>query len=70
MKLKLKPPAPATTPRLLAIPAAAAYLSSTVWFLRTCVWERRIPFLKLGNRLLFDRVDLDTFIVAQKQGAR
>jgi excisionase family DNA binding protein len=69
----MKKSTPAPTPavvRLLTIKDAARYLSATIWFLRTCVWERRIPFLKLGNRLLFDIRDLDSFIVAQKQGAR
>jgi excisionase family DNA binding protein len=69
MPVKTKSSIPASA-RLLTIKAAAEYLSATVWFLRTCVWEKQIPFLKLGNRLLFDRVDLDAFITAQKQGAR
>jgi excisionase family DNA binding protein len=61
-----KPVAPTVNVRLLTIKDAATYLSAHVWFLRTLVWERRIPFLKLGNRLLFDRVDLDAFVESQK----
>jgi len=57
-------------PRLLDIPAAAAYLSCTVWFVRTLIWEGRIPFLKLGKRLLLDRSDLDAFVGAQKEEGR
>jgi hypothetical protein len=67
--LKLKP-APAVEVRLLDIKMSARYLSTTVWFLRTCVWNRRVPFLKLGHRLLFDRRDLDIFVEQQKTAAR
>jgi excisionase family DNA binding protein len=63
-------PAPTGDVRLLTVKDAARYLSAHVWFLRTLVWERRIPFLKLGNRLLFDIRDLDMFIAAQKQGVQ
>jgi hypothetical protein len=41
-----------------------------VWFLRTLVWERRIPFLKLGHSYVFDRADLDCFLDSSKIGAR
>jgi len=53
-------------PRLLTIAGAAQYLSTTVWQIRTLGWERRIPIIKLGNRYLFDRADLDRFIENQK----
>ena len=57
--------------RLLTVQAAAAYLSTTVWSLRTLVWEKQIPFVKIGRgrRLLFDRTDLDRYIEQQKQQA-
>jgi excisionase family DNA binding protein len=48
--------------RLLNVRAAATYLSCTVWAVRSLVWNREIPSLKIGNRLLFDRKDLDDFI--------
>lgn len=67
-----KQPTPASlaTARLLTLKAAAQYLSVHIWFLRTQVWERRIPFLKLGNRLLFDIKDLDNFVEVQKTAVR
>jgi len=52
--------------RLPRVTAAAQYLSTSVWQMRTLGWERRIPTIKLGNRLLFDRADLDRFIENQK----
>ena len=35
------------------------------------VWEKQIPFVKIGRgrRLLFDRTDLDRYIEQQKQQA-
>jgi len=58
------------TPRLLRITEAAKYLSASVWFVRSLIWERRIPFCKFGKRLLLDQADLDAFVAAQKEGAR
>ena len=60
----------AIQPRLLNIKAAAAYLSATVWFMRSLVWERKIPFLKFGNKYVFDKQDLDAFVASQKTCAR
>jgi len=61
---------PEVDPRLYDLKAAAEYLSSTVWFLRQQIWNRRISFLKLGNKYVFDRSDLDAFIERQKVAAR
>ena len=57
-------------PRLLGIAASALYLGATEWFVRTLVWERRVPFCRLGKRLLIDKQDLDAFVTASKAGAR
>jgi hypothetical protein len=61
---------PSLTPRLLTIPQAAHYLSSTVWAIRQLQWSRTVPFIRLGARILFDVNDLNNFIEAQKQGAQ
>ncbi len=60
----------APEPRLLTVKAAAAYLSATIWFVRTLAWEKRVPFLHFGNRILFDRADLDRYIESQKAVAK
>lgn len=57
------------TPRLLTIPAAAQYLSCTVWFVRTLVWGKKLRSITLGNRIVFDRADLDDYIEQLKQVA-
>lgn len=61
---------PAIEPRMLNLKQAAAYLGATVWFVRTLIWNRRIPFVKFGNKLLLDKKDLDAFVDAQKVAAR
>ncbi|MGB9473073.1 MAG: helix-turn-helix domain-containing protein [Candidatus Acidiferrum sp.] len=53
-------------PRMLPIKEAAAYLGATVWFVRNEVWNLRLPHVKFGNRLVFDRVDLDAYIERKK----
>jgi excisionase family DNA binding protein len=58
------------SPRLLGISAAAKYLGATSWFVRTLIWERRIPYCRFGKRLLLDKNDLDSFVATQKVGAR
>jgi len=60
-------PAPVVTPRNLSLSEAAKYLCCTPWFLRTCIWERKIPFLLFGRKYAFDRADLDKFIEKEKQ---
>jgi excisionase family DNA binding protein len=65
-KVGKKPPMPADESRLLDVKAAAAYLSATIWFVRTLMWEKRVPFLRFGHKILFDRRDLDAFIDGNK----
>jgi excisionase family DNA binding protein len=54
------------TPRLLPIKTAAAYLSCTIWAVRSLAWNRDVPYLKIGNKILFDKKDLDAFIERTK----
>lgn len=60
---------PAGTPRLMGIKATALYLGATIWAVRSLAWSRTVRSLKIGNRVLFDRADLDAFIEAQKTEA-
>jgi excisionase family DNA binding protein len=57
---------PSVNARLLRIREAAMYLGSTVWQVRTLTWSKRLPALKLGNRYVYDRADLDAFVDRQK----
>lgn len=53
-------------PRLIGIKAAAVYLGATVWAMRSLVWNREVPSLRIGNRVLFDKKDLDAYVEMQK----
>ena len=52
---------------LLTIREAAQYLAVSVSTLYGWVWQRRIPFIKMGRALRFDPHDLAAFIEANKQ---
>ena len=54
--------------RLLNVRDAAEYLSTTVWFVRNLGWSGTVPVVKLGNRWLFDRADLDAYVDRVKAG--
>jgi excisionase family DNA binding protein len=58
---------PSLVPRLLRIGEAAHYIGATPWFVRSLIWGREIPFVKLGKRLLLDRGDLDRYVDSQKE---
>jgi excisionase family DNA binding protein len=60
---------PSIEPRLLSIKDAALYLGATIWAVRSLAWNRAVPYLKIGNRILFDKKDLDTYIDDQKTEA-
>jgi len=54
-------------PRLLTIQEAARHLAVSVSTLYGWVWQRRIPFIKIGRALRFDLRDLEAFVEANKQ---
>jgi excisionase family DNA binding protein len=56
-------------PRLFTIKMAAAYLSTSVWYIRQLVAEKKLPEVRFGNKLVFDRKTLDKFIDALTQDA-
>jgi excisionase family DNA binding protein len=64
-----KPAAPTVESRLLNIKQTAAYMGATIWAIRSLAWSRAVPFLKIGNKILFDRKDLDSFIESNKVAA-
>jgi hypothetical protein len=54
---------------LLDIKGAALALSCSVWSVRNLIWCRKVPYLKLGRKFLFDPADLRAFIQRQKEAA-
>ncbi len=52
--------------RLLSVLEAASYLGVSVWTIRGLGWDGEIPQVKIGRRVLYDRVDLDRYIEQSK----
>ena len=57
-------------PRLLSQQEAATYLGISYWTLRDLVFRRTLPHVKIGRRILVDRVDLDAYLQRAKIPAR
>ncbi len=56
--------------RLLGVEDAAKYLGVQKSTMYSWAWRRKIPSVKMGRRLLFDREDLDRMIEAGKRRER
>jgi excisionase family DNA binding protein len=56
--------------RLLTVQDAAHLLAVSVSTLYGWVWQRRIPYIKVGRALRFDLADLERFIEANRIQAR
>jgi excisionase family DNA binding protein len=54
--------AQSTAPRLVTVKDAAKYLAVSVSTLYGWVYQRRIPFVKVGRALRFEVTELDDFI--------
>lgn len=53
-------------PRLLSQQDAACYLGISYWTIRDLVFRRELPFVKIGRRILVDRMDLDAYLDRSK----
>jgi excisionase family DNA binding protein len=56
--------------QLVTVQEAARFLAVSVSTLYGWVWQRRVPFIKMGRALRFDLVDLEVFVEANKQRPR
>jgi excisionase family DNA binding protein len=61
---------PITEEKLLTINEAALFLRVSVSTLYGWVWQRRIPFVKVGRALRFAVSDLQKFIQANRYEVR
>jgi excisionase family DNA binding protein len=61
---------PPIQPRLISRKAAAAFLGISERLLWTISHEGRIPVVRIGRKLLYDRADLVDFIELAKRGRR
>ena len=57
-----------TVKRLISVEETAKYLGVQMSTIYSWAWRRKIPSVKIGRRLLFDREDLDRMIESGKRG--
>jgi excisionase family DNA binding protein len=69
MLKKIQAQVPPPNPKYVTVKGAAAYLCTTVWFIRSLIYAKKIPAIKLGNRYVFDTADLDVFVNSLKSAA-
>lgn len=51
---------------MLDVGAAAEYLGTSVRHMRHLVFEKKIPYVKIGQRVRFLQSDLDSYIEANR----
>ena len=56
--------------RLLSVEEAAVIIGVSRYTLRAWLRQRRLAHIRLGRRVLFDLIDLDKFISANRIAAR
>lgn len=52
---------------MMTVDECAAYTRLSRWTIYTFVCKKRIPYVKLGRRTLFDRAELDRWIQAKSR---
>ena len=48
--------------RLMTVQDAAKFLAVSVSTIYGWAWQRKLPFIKVGRALRFDRTDLEDFV--------
>ena len=52
--------------RLFTVEEAGFYLGRSVWSIRHLIADGRLPIVRHGRRIFFDRCDLDVYIERNK----
>ncbi len=52
--------------RLFSIKELVNEIGCTEWFWRTQIWAGRLPFVKVGRKMMIDTRDVDDFIQRYK----
>ena len=55
--------------RLYSIKELSAEIGGTVWFWRDQIWNRRLPYIQVGTKMLIDYMDVEAFIADHKMTA-
>lgn len=52
--------------RLYSIKELVRLIGATEWFWRSQIWDRKLPFIQVGRKMLIDSKDIETFIQKHK----
>jgi len=52
--------------RLLSIKDLVAEYGITVWFWRTQIWDKNLPYIQVGRKMFIDRQDVEGFLETNK----
>jgi len=66
----MKPERPTEGRKRLSVKEAAPILGVSVFTVRAWVRQRRLPFHRLGRRIVLDHSDLERFVAAHRVEAR
>jgi len=64
----MQPSAQLVQPRGFRIREAAAYISSTPWFIELAIRQKKIPAHKLGRHYVIFKDDLDDYVARLRNG--
>lgn len=56
----------ATNKRLYSIKELSQEIGGTEWYWRNQIWDRRLPFVQVGRKMLIDINDVEKFISENK----
>ena len=56
--------------KLYDLKEAAKYLNISIAYVRKLVYARNIPFYRIGNRLKFDKEEIDVWLESKKSEER
>lgn len=54
------------TKRLYTIKELVKEIGGTTWFWRSQIWDGRLPYVRVGRKILIDRDDIEAFIQRHK----
>ncbi|QTA82743.1 Uncharacterized protein dnl_51250 [Desulfonema limicola] len=55
--------------RLYSIKELVKEIGATEWFWRSQIWDRKLPFIQVGRKMLIDANDVESFIAEHKMMA-
>jgi len=55
-----------TTKRLYTLKELATEIGGTVWFWRSQIWDRKLPYIQVNRKMFVENKDVEAFIADHK----